>query len=138
MTAQRGKDLLLKVDKTATGVFLTVAGLRTRSIAFNTAAVDITHTESAGRWRQLLSGAGTKSARISGAGIFKDQESDATVRSYFFNGVIMDWQVIVPDFGTIQGLFQITALEFAGQHDGELTFEIALESAGELAFTPQA
>jgi TP901-1 family phage major tail protein len=138
MTAQRGKDLLLKVDKTATGVFLTVAGLRTRSIAFNTATVDITHTESAGRWRQLLSGAGTKSARISGAGIFKDQESDATVRSYFFNGVIMDWQVIVPDFGTIQGLFQITALEFAGQHDGELTFEIALESAGELAFTPQA
>lgn len=36
----------------------------------------------------------------------------------------------VPDFGTIEGPFQITALEYSGSHDGEVAFEIALESAG--------
>lgn len=135
MTAQRGKDLLLKVDTTGQENFVTVAGLRSRSIAFNAAIVDVTHTESAGQWRELLNGAGVKTARITGSGIFKDAASDEAVRAYFFGGIIMDWQVIIPDFGTVQGLFQVTALEFTGQHDGELTFEIALESAGQLEFT---
>ncbi len=135
MTAQRGKDLLLKIDTTGQGDFTTIAGLRSRSIAFNAATVDITHTESAGRWRELLDGAGVKTARITGAGVFKDAASDEAVRAYFFGGIVMDWQVIVPDFGTIQGLFQITSLEFTGQHDGEVTFEIALESAGLMTFT---
>jgi TP901-1 family phage major tail protein len=135
MTAQRGKDLLLKVDIDGQGNFITIAGLRSRSLAFNTATVDATSTESEGRWRELLDGAGVKSARINGAGIFKDAASDEAVRAYFNNSVIMDWQVIIPDFGSIQGLFQITALEFTGQHDGEMTFEISLESAGVLTFT---
>ena len=42
--------------------------------------------------------------------------------------------MIVPDFGVIDGPFQITALEIAGRHDAEVTFELALESAGELTF----
>lgn len=134
MAAQRGKDLLLKVDETGGSGFATVAGLRTRSLAFNAATVDITHTESAYEWRELLSGAGVKTARLSGSGIFKDALSDETVRQLFFDGTTRDWQVIIPDFGTVEGAFQITALEYAGGHDNELTFEIALESAGALSF----
>ena len=42
---------------------------------------------------------------------------------------------MIPDFGTVQGPFQISALEFAGAHDGEVAFDITLESAGELTFT---
>lgn len=136
MTAQKGKDLLLKVDSDGAGSFTTVAGLRARTLAFNAATVDATHTESPGEWRELLAGAGVKNARISGNGIFKDAASDETVRGYFFAGTIRDWQVVIPGFGTVQGPFQITALEYAGQHDGEMTFELALESAGELSFTP--
>lgn len=134
MSAQRGKDLLLKVDADGAGSFATVAGLRSRAISFNTEQVDITHSESAGRWRELLSGAGAKSARISGAGIFKDAASDEIVRGYVFNGTIRDWQIAVPDFGSITGPFQITAFELSGRHDAEIPFEIALESAGELTF----
>ena len=135
MAAQRGKDLLLKVDSTGTGSFTTVAGLRARSLAFNAASVDITHTESADEWRELLAGAGIKTARLSGSGIFKDAATDETVRAYFFAGSIVDWQAVIPDFGTVEGPFQITALEYSGSHDNELTFEIALESAGALTFT---
>ncbi|CAO4148658.1 phage tail tube protein [Methylorubrum aminovorans] len=42
---------------------------------------------------------------------------------------------LVPDFGTIEGLFQITSLEYRGEHAGEVTFDIALDSAGPLSFT---
>ena len=133
MSAQKGKDLLLKAADGA-GVFVTVAGLRARQIAFNAETVDVTHSESAGRWRELLAGAGMRRAAISGAGIFKDEASDALVRQIFFDGVIRNWQVIVPDFGTITGPFQLSSLEYRGDHAGEVTFDLSLESAGQLAF----
>ena len=135
MTAQKGKDLLLKIDTSGSGTFATVAGLRTRRIAFNAETVDITDTDSAGRWRELLAGAGVRRASISGAGIFRDAASDAAMRTVFFDGTIRDYQLIVPDFGTLAGAFQITALDYAGEHDGAITYEIALESAGPISFT---
>lgn len=133
MAAQRGKDILLKVDD-GTGQFVTVAGLRTRKFSLNAEPVDITHSESAGRWRELLDGAGVKRASLAGGGIFKDAASDALARQVFFDGLIRDWQVILPDFGTITGPFQITSLDYRGEHAGEMTFDLALESAGALAF----
>ena len=135
MVAQKGKDLLLKLDSDGLGSFVTVAGLRSKRIAFNSETVDITDADSAGRWRQLLAGAGVQRAAISGSGIFKDAQSDAKIRAGFFAADIVDWQVLVPDFGTVQGPFQITSLEYTGTHDGEVTFEVALESAGPIAFT---
>ena len=135
MSAQKGKDLLLKLDSDGAGTFTTVAGLRSRGIAFNTETVDITHAELAGQWRELLAGAGVKNAKVSGAGVFKDAASDALVRSYVFAGTIRDWQVIIPDFGTVQGPFQIASFELSGRHDGEVAFDLSLDSAGELTFT---
>jgi len=135
MASQKGKDLLLKVDDTGTGSFSTVAGLRSHKLAFNTQTVDITNAESQGEWRELLAGAGVKSAAISGTGLFKDAASDETVRSYFFNATIRTWQVMIPDFGTVAGTFQVTSLEYAGQFNGELSYELALESAGPLTFS---
>ncbi len=135
MTAQRGKDLLLKIDSDGLGTFTTMAGLRARTLSFNTRTVDVTHAESAGAWRELLAGAGVKTASLSGSGIFKDEASDALVRGYFFDGTIRDWQVIILDFGTVEGAFQITSLEYAGTHEDELRFDLALESAGQLLFT---
>ena len=136
MAAQRGRDLLLKIDSTGTGSFQSVAGLRSNAISFNAGAVDITHQESAGQWRELLAGGGVKSAAVRGSGIFKDAASDATIRSCFFSGAVRAWQLAIPDFGVIQGLFQIASLEIGGRHDGEVTFDLALESAGEISFTP--
>lgn len=132
MTAQRGKDLLLKIRNGES--YETVAGLRSRRIAFNAAAVDATDAESAGRWRELLDGGGVKKAAVSGSGIFKDQASDATVRTAFFAGSVLDWRIVIPDFGQVTGPFQITALDYYGQFDGEVLFDLALESAGQLSF----
>lgn len=134
MAAQRGKDILLKVDD-GSAVFVTIAGLRTRRLALDAESVDITHSESAGRWRELLDGAGVKRASVTGSGIFKDAASDALARQIFFDGLIRNWQVILPDFGTITGLFQVSGLDYRGEHSGEMTFEMSLQSAGALAFT---
>ncbi|MCO6388631.1 MAG: phage major tail protein, TP901-1 family [Aliihoeflea sp.] len=138
MVAQKGKDLLLKLDPDGTGAFVTIAGLRTKRLAFNSETVDVTNADSAGRWRELLAGAGVQRASVSGSGIFKDQTSDALLRARFFEGAISAWQLAIPDFGMIEGPFQITALEYAGSHDGEVTFEAALESAGALSFAEAA
>ena len=133
MGAQKGKDLLVRIDNGAG--YVTVAGLRSRRIAFNAELVDITHAESVDRWRELLAGAGVRRASVSGRGLFKDGASDAIVRQAFFDGAINNCQIVVPDFGTVQGLFQIASLEFSGEHNGEVIFNIALESAGALTFT---
>ena len=135
MGAQKGKDLLLKLDESGSGNFITVAGLRTKRLAFNSETVDVTDADSAGRWRELLAGSGVQRAAVSASGIFKDATSDAAIRARFFAGEIADWQLAVPDFGVVTGPFQITALEYSGNHDGEVTFEIALESAGPVTFT---
>jgi TP901-1 family phage major tail protein len=134
MAAQKGRDLLLKVDTTGAGVYATVAGLRAHTLSFNTDTVDATSQESVGAWRELLAGAGIKTTNIKGQGIFKNAATDATVRGYFFNATIVNWQVIIPGFGTVTGPFQITALDFSGRHDGEVTFDMSLESAGVLTF----
>ena len=135
MVAQKGKDLLLKIDSDGLGAFVTVAGLRSKRIAFNSETVDVTDADSSGRWRELLAGSGVQRAAVSGSGIFKDAGSDAMIRSAFFAGEIADWQLVVPDFGTVAGPFQITSLEYTGAHDGEVSFEMALESAGPIDFT---
>ena len=135
MAAQKGKDLLVKLDMTGSGGFQTVAGLRASRITFNAQTVDVTNIGSAGRWRELLAGAGVRSAAISGSGVFRDEASDERARAIFFSGEIPAFQVIVPDFGVIEGPFQITSIEYAGSHDGEAVYELALASAGALSFT---
>ncbi|MCV6593735.1 MAG: phage major tail protein, TP901-1 family [Silicimonas sp.] len=133
MAAQNGKDLLIKLDLGG-GVFETVAGLRATRLSFNAETVDVTSVESLGGWRELLGGAGVKSAGISGSGVFRDAASDARVREVFFGGETPVFQVILPDFGTIEGPFFVAALEYAGSHDGEATYEVSLASAGALSF----
>ncbi len=134
MTVQNGKDLLVKIDLTGNGNFETIAGLRATRVSFNAESVDVTSLESQGGWRELLGGAGVKSAAVSGSGVFRDAASDARAREIFFNGETPDFQIVIPDFGIMTGAFQVTSLEYGGTHDGEATYEISLASAGQLVF----
>ncbi|WP_296417364.1 phage major tail protein, TP901-1 family [Pseudooctadecabacter sp.] len=134
MTAQNGKDLLIKIDMTGDGLFETAAGLRATRISFNAETVDVTSLDSTGGWREVLGGAGVKSASISGSGVFKDATSDERVRQVFFDGETPDFQVIIPDFGTIEGAFLVSSIEYAGNYNGEATYELSMTSAGEVTF----
>ena len=134
MAVQNGKDLLIKVDIDGLGTFQTIAGLRASRINLNSETVDVTSLESAG-WRELLAGAGVKKASVSGSGVFRDQATDTRAQQVFFNGDTPDFQVIVPNFGVIQGAFQISAIDYAGTYNGEATYDMTLTSAGVVSFT---
>lgn len=134
MTAQRGRDLLIKTgDGGAPENFTTIAGLRATTLAFNAQTVDITNADSTDMWRELLAG-GVKSATISGSGVFKDAASDAALRNAFFNATIGNFQIVIPSFGTVTGPFKITALQYDGPYDGEVKLSLSLASAGALTF----
>lgn len=135
MAAQNGKDLLIKLDLDGSEQYETIAGLRATRLSLNAESVDATTIDSPGGWRELLGNAGVKTAQISGSGIFKDAETDERARRIFFDGETPRFQVIVPDFGIIEGPFQISSIEYSGNHNGEATYEMAMASAGQLEFT---
>ena len=135
MVAQNGKDLLIKLDLTGGGTYTTIAGLRATRISFNAETVDVTSLESQGGWRELLGGAGVRSASVSGSGVFVDANTDDRARQIFFQGTVEQFQVIIPSFGIVEGPFQITSIEYAGTYNGEATYELSLASAGVLTFT---
>ncbi len=134
MAAQNGRDLLIKMDMTGNGAFETIAGLRASRLSFNAETIDVTSLESQGGWRELLGGAGVRSASISGSGVFRDANTDGRARQIFFDAEVPRYQVVIPDFGTVEGPFQITALEYAGSYNGEATYEGTMASAGALTF----
>lgn len=136
MAGQKGRDVLIKVGDGATSeAFTTVAGVRAKTISLNARTVDGTSGESAEAWRELIAGAGVKSASVSGAGVFKDAASDTALQQVFFAQAARNFQLVIPNFGVIQGPFLVEALDYSGDHDGEAAFAITLASAGALSFT---
>lgn len=136
MGAQKGSALLIKRgDDASPQSFSTVAGLRSKSISLNEETVDVTNSDSSGKFRELLAAAGVKSATVTGTGVFKNGAGDESIRGDYFNSAIIDYQIVIPGFGTIEGPFQIASLQYAGEHNGEMTWEITLESAGILSWT---
>lgn len=133
MAGQRGRDFLFKLADPG-GAFVTIAGLRAKTLSFDARVIDITSADSPAAWRELLSGGGVKSARIDAQGLFKDAQSDALLRQIFFDQAVALSQLIVPDFGRIEGPFLVTRLDYVGAYDGEQSFSVQLMSAGALSF----
>jgi TP901-1 family phage major tail protein len=136
MSGQKGRDVLIKIgDGGDPEAFTTIAGIRAKTISLNARSVDGTSGESPDAWRELVAGAGVKSASVSGAGVFKDAASDLTIQQAFFTQAARSFQLVIPDFGALQGPFLVEALDYSGDHDGEAAFSITLASAGALTFT---
>ena len=144
MAAQKGLDMLLKVN-TSGSTYATVGGLRSTSITLNDESVDVTNKDSLGH-RNLLAGAGMNSVSISASGVFTDASTEENVRADFFGqqntsdgssaqtATFTNYQFLIPDFGTLTGPFQITSLEYAGEHNGEVTYSFSFESAGYITY----
>lgn len=135
MSGQKGRDVLIKIgDGADPEVFTTIAGIRAKTISLNARTVDGTSGESPEAWRELIAGAGVKSASVSGAGVFKDADSDTAIQQAFFTQASTRFQLIIPDCGVLTGQFLVEALDYSGDHDGEAAFAITLASAGALSF----
>lgn len=136
MSGQKGRDVLIKIgDGDDPETFVTVAGIRAKTISLNARSIDGTSGESPEAWRELVAGAGVKSASVSGAGVFKDASSDALIQQSFFSQAVRSFQLVIPDFGVLAGPFLVESLDYSGDHDGEAAFAITLASAGALSFS---
>ena len=138
MAAQKGRDFLLAIGNDATAApasdtYVTVAGMRSNSISLNDEPVDVTNKGSAG-WRALLAQAGVKSVSITGSAVFTDDSSEASVRTVFGGPNHSNWRLTIPDFGTYTGKFMVGSIDYAGEHNGEVTWNLSLESDGEVVF----
>jgi TP901-1 family phage major tail protein len=130
MTAQKGSAFLLKIgDGAVPVVYQTVAGLRTTQMSINGDTVVVTHKESGG-WRELLSGAGTRSVSVSAAGIFLGSAAEAAVRGHALAGTIADYELSFEDGEKLRGRFLVQRLDYAGDFNGERNYTLQLESSG--------
>ena len=132
MTAQKGAAFLLKVGDGGSPVtYETVAGLRTTQMSVNGDTVVVTHKESGG-WRELLSGAGTRSVSVSASGIFLGSDAESAIRSHALAGTLDDYELSFEDGAKMRGAFLVQRLDYAGDFNGERTYAIQLESSGEV------
>ena len=130
MTAQKGSAFLLKIgDGAQPPSYETVAGLRTTQLSINGDNVVVTHKQSGG-WRDLLSGAGTRSVSVSAAGIFLGSTAETSVRNHALAGSIEDYELSFEDGSRMQGKFLVQRLDYAGDFNGERNYTLQLESSG--------
>lgn len=134
MAEQCGSAIVISFKESG-GTYRTVAGLRTKSISLNAEGVDVTNSDSVGRWRQYLDGCGVRSASMSGEGPFTDDLGANAVNDAVMNNANRDAKILIPGLGTFEGPFKVTQLEYSGEYNDAVMFNMTLESAGEVAFT---
>ena len=132
MTAQKGAAFLLKIaDGQVPATYETIAGLRTTQLSVNGDTVVVTHKESGG-WRELLSGAGTRSVSVSASGIFLGTDAETAIRTHALAGTLDDYELSFEDGAKMRGRFLVQRLDYAGDFNGERTYALQLESSGEV------
>ncbi|WP_166041553.1 phage major tail protein, TP901-1 family [Sphingosinicella sp. YJ22] len=133
MSAEKGSAFLLKVGDGATPpAYATVAGLRTTQLSVNGEAVNVTTKDSSG-WRDLLSGAGTRSVSVAGSGIFTGSAAEARLKTNALAGLLDDYELSFESGERMRGRFLVTRLDYSGDYNGERTYTLALESSGEVS-----
>lgn len=132
MTAQKGAAFLLKIgDGGSPQTYETVAGLRTTQMSINGDTVVVTTKESGG-WRDLLSGAGTRSVSVSASGIFLGSDAEDRMRANALAGTLDAYELSFEDGAKMRGQFLVQRLDYAGDFNGERTYSVQLESSGQV------
>jgi predicted secreted protein len=91
--------------------------------------VNVTNKDSGG-WRELLSGAGTRSVSVSASGIFTGSAAELRLKSNALAGLIDDYELSFESGERMRGRFLVTRLDYSGDYNGERNYALALESSG--------
>ena len=133
MAAQSGAAFLLKIGNgQPSPTYATVAGLRTTQMAIAGEMVTVTSKDSGG-WRELLSGAGTRSVSVAGAGVFTGSAAEARLKANALAGTIDDYELSFEGGERMRGRFLLTKLDYSGDYNGERAYMLALESSGQVS-----
>ena len=133
MAAGKGSDFLFKIWD-GVSAFVTVGGFRVNTMVINNEMVDVT-TKGTSKWRELLEQAGIQSMTLSGNGVFKDGVNEELMRAQAGSNALEDYEVVAANGDKWAASFQVTSYERAGELNGEETFSVTIESAGDITFT---
>lgn len=135
MAADKGKDLLLKIEDSAgSATFTTIANLTTASIAINNSIIDITNKDS-NCFRELLEGGSTKSVDLTIAGILTETVQQDLLLTNATTNDIYNYQLVFGESNsTVTAAFQITAFTISGGFDDAQTFDATLISSGTITY----
>jgi TP901-1 family phage major tail protein len=134
-TAQKGAAIL--IQKGSGGGVVTIGGIRTKDITINSETVDVTSADDVNRYRQLLPATGIKNLSVSGSGIVKDTAAQQQAVTDALAQTVDTYTVTVPGIGVFVGAFQLSQFKISGPYNGEASFDISLESGGDIAFTAE-
>ncbi len=131
MTDRGAEDIELSIDATGNGDFISIGSLRDASITMNAIAIDISSIEAAETYEALKQ---MPAAKITGQCFFTSDATFERARVCFAAGIVMEWRVVIPYLGAIQGLFLIRSLNRAGQSTIGPIAGLALQLAGKPVF----
>ena len=134
MAAMAGKDVVIEINTTGS-TYVAIGGMRTNSLKISGTEIETTSADSTGRWRELLSTAGVISCSISGAGVFLNDAACALCITKVIAGASLGFKFRSTALGTFAGSFMVKDFTVAGTHNGEVTFDLSLESAGVITYT---
>lgn len=120
------------IDDLEAEVFKSIGGLRSNGFSFASDAIERTNRGS-NQWRELVDNAGIRSVSISGSGVYTHEANWKAMRNSAFKGELVCLAFIEAVLGEIySGCFKITAIEGAGEYDGESSFSMSAESSGRI------
>jgi len=132
----KGSAFLLKKGTSSSGT--SIGGFRTVAFSINSETVDVTTADNTNRWRELLAAAGIKSMSITGSGVLADTAPHDQMIDDVIAQTTDAYGVVLDTLGTFDGDFQIASLEASGEYNGEITYSITLESAGDITYAATA
>ncbi len=127
MAAQKGREFILEIQ--IDGSYQVVGGFRSNTFSINGETVDVT-SKASGGFRELMEGAGIVSISTSGSGVFVSDTVFETVHNAMLNQTHLNGRITVPGFKSYAGNYAVSQLEMSGEHNGEVTYSIGLESSG--------
>ena len=138
MAQQTGRLLLIKKEDTpSSGTFTSVCGFRARSFSMSTNEVDTTVPDCSdpGGVVQKTSVPGIADRTFTGSGLFDNDAVGKAVADAARLATALNYQVIVPGYGTFEGPYIITDFEWSGDMEGSLEFSATWKPSGALTFT---
>lgn len=135
MAAEKGRAFLIKRgDGASSETFTSIGGMRSTSLTINNEMVDITSKDDAGV-RLLLADSGVTSITVSGSGVFTDSAGEILIQTSAIGMTLDNYEIIFESGDKFEGAYQVTSYERAGEHNGEVTYSLTLESSGTITFT---
>ena len=127
-----GRKTLLKVsDGASTPSFLTVGGLGDVSVKIDSKLLDTSNLQT-GSWQNVTDGASGKSITINASGEVNNSTAEVILQSLALSGDKRAFELDQGDGNTLSGEFIIANYARKAKYRKRVTYDIVLESAGEV------